>query len=338
LPRCKPALLSSLALSVALALSACGSSSATNAITVYSGQHEQTTALLVAAFERQSGIKVSVRSGDEAALGNQLIQEGANSPADVFYSANSPVLESLRERGLLATVAPGTLTAVPARYSSPSGAWVGISARVSALAYDTTKLSASALPSSILELAQPRWQGMLGFAPSETDFQPLVAAILKRDGAGAAEAWLKGLQRNGHVYSNNETVLIQINDGQVAIGPIEHYYWYRLRAELGAGAMHAALHYFAPRDVGELLVVSGAAVLRSSAHKPAAQRFLAFLASAAGQRVIATSHSYEYPLRPGVSAAPGLMPLSRLGPASLTPADLGDGRTALELEQKLGLL
>ena len=199
-----------------LALAACGGSSDPNAITVYSGQHEQTTALLVAAFERQTGIKVNLRSGDEASLGNQLLQEGSSSPADVFYSENSPVLESLASHGLLAPVEAATLAAVPARYSSARGLWVGVSARLSALAYNPSKLGSTRLPSSILELAQPQWKGKLGFAPSETDFQPLVAAIEHTYGQAAAERWLKGLQANGTVYPDNETAIVQVNNGQSA--------------------------------------------------------------------------------------------------------------------------
>jgi len=332
----RAAILSSLLACAGLVLSACGSSG--NALTVYSGQHEQTTALLVAAFERQSGIKVDVRSGDEAALGDQVLQEGANSPADVFYSENSPVLESLREHGMLAHVDGSTLAAVPARYSSPQGYWVGVSARVSALVYNTSQLAGTKLPSSILELAEPQWKGKVGFAPSETDFQPLVAAITRLDGQAAAERWLKGLQANARVYPDNETVVTQVNNGESAIAPIDHYYWYRLRAEVGASGMHSALHLLAPGDVGELVNVSGAAVLASSAHKAQAQRFLAFLLSEAGQQVIAHSHSYEYPLRPGVAAATGLPPLSSIVPAALTPSELGDGSGPLALEQKLGLL
>jgi iron(III) transport system substrate-binding protein len=337
LSRCKLAILSStLAAAVAL-LSACGASG-TNALTLYSGQHEQTTALLVGAFERQTGIKVDVRSGDEAALGNQVLQEGGNSPADVFYSENSPVLESLREHHMLAAVTPATLAAVPSRYDSAQGDWVGVSARVSALVYNSSQLPAAKLPGSILELAQPQWRGKVGFAPSETDFQPLITAIIKLDGQSTAERWLRGMQANGKVYSDNETLLTQVNNGESAIGPINHYYWYRLRDELGAGGMHSALHYLSPGDPGELVDVSGAGVLASSSHKAAAQRLLAFLVSAGGQRLLADSHSYEYPLRPGVSAASILPPLSKVRPAPVTPADLGDGRAALALEQKLGLL
>ncbi len=265
-------LLSTLLVSSALLLSACGSAKGGSALTVYSGQHEQTTALLVAAFERQTGIKVNLRSADEATLGNQIMQEGSNSPADVFYTENTPVLEALRKQGLLASVRPATLAAVPSRYDSADGRWVGVSARVSALVYNTVKADSRAqLPGSILELAAPRFSGKLGFAPSETDFQPLLTAIVKLDGAATAERWLKGLQANGRIYPDNETVVTQVNNGESTIGPINHYYWYRLRKENGQAQMHSALHYYDPGDPGDLVDVSGAAVLKSSAHPSAAQ-------------------------------------------------------------------
>jgi len=324
--------------SAGLLASACGGSSGARAITLYNGQHEQTTAALVAAFEKQTHIAVNVRSGDEAELADQIMQEGTSSPADVFYTENTPVLEALREHGLLAPVAASTLAQVPRRYDSAQGDWVGVSARVSVLVYNTSQVEPSQLPSSILELAEPRWRGKVGFAPSETDFQPLITSIVRHDGRAAAERWLKGLQANSKLYPDNETVVAQVNNGESAVGLINHYYWFRLRAEVGAGGMHSALHYYAPGDAGDLVDVSGAAVLRSSAHRAAAQAFLAFLVSRAGQETIAHSHSYEYPLRPGVSPAPGLRPFAQLRPTPLTPAELGDGGEALALEQKLGLL
>ncbi len=325
-----------LCLAAVVFASGCGGSSA--GLTVYSGQHEQTTALLVSRFERRTGIKVALRSGDEEALGNQVLQEGSSSPADVFYSENSPVLESLREHGLLAPVAAATLAAVPNRYSSAQGDWVGVSARVSALVYDTGALSASQLPGSLLAIAGAAFRGKVAFAPSETDFQPLVTAIMRLDGVAAAERWLRGLQSNGKAYPDNETVVSEVNSGQAAIGPIDHYYWYRLRDELGAGGVRSALRFLPRGDPGALVDVSGAAVLASSSHRAAAQRFLAFLVSREGQEAIANSHSYEYPLRAGVAPAGGLPPLSRFEPSPLTPAQLGDGSAALALEQKLGLL
>lgn len=329
-------LLAPLLITLSLLLSSCGGSS--NALVLYSGQHEQTTALLVEAFERKTGIKVQVRSADEASLGNQIEQEGSNSPADVFYTENTPVLEALAAKGLLARVAPSTLSAVPSRYSSAEGRWVGVSARVSALVYNTSNVHPAELPGSVLELASPQWKGKVGFAPSETDFQPLVTAIIKLDGKVAAENWLRGLQRNGTVYSDNETVVTQVNNGQSDVGPINHYYWFRLRKEQGAGGTHSALHFFNAGDPGDLVDVSGAAILKSGNRQAAAQKLLAFFVSKEGQEVIAHSDSYEYPLRAGVSPAAGLRPLTNFKANSLTPAELGDGSEALAMEQQLGLL
>ena len=307
-------------------------------ITLYNGQHEQTTAALVKTFERQTHIKVNVRSDDEATLADQILQEGQGSPADVFYTENTPALEVLREQGLLARLAPSTLASVPARYSSPQGDWVGVSARASVLVYNTGQVKPAELPNSILELADPKWRGKLGFAPSETDFQPLITSITKVDGAAAAEKWLQALKENGKIYPDNETVVAQVNNGESAIGPINHYYWYRLRDEVGSSGLHSALHYFAPHDPGDLVDVSGAGVLQSSTHRAAAQAFVAFLVSATGQEVIAHSHSYEYPLRPGVSPATGLRSFQSLEPVNISLGELGDGSAALALEQKVGLL
>ncbi len=325
-------------------LAACGSSGSAGAggpkdsITLYNGQHEQTTALLVAAFEKQTGIKVQVRSADEATLGNQILQEQGNSPADVFYAENTPVLELLREHGYLTPVDAATLAGVPRRYNSAQGDWVGVSARVSVLVYNKSKLGGVRPPTSILELAAPQWRGKVGFAPSETDFQPLLSSIEKLKGRAVAEHWLQALKADGKIYPDNETVVAQVNNGESAIGPINHYYWYRLRAEEGSGGTHSALQSFKPGDPGDLVDVSGAAVLKSSAHQTAAQRFLAFLVSAKGQQLLAHSNSFEYPLRPGVAPAAGLPPLNLVEPNSLTPAELGDGRVPLEMEQRLGLL
>jgi iron(III) transport system substrate-binding protein len=322
----------------AFALSACGASKDSSALTLYNGQHEQTTALLVHDFERQTGIKVQIRSADEATLANQIIQEGSNSPADVFYTENSPALEALGQKGLLAPVREGTLDAVPRKWSAKRGDWVGVSARVSELVYNPSQMKTAEVPSSLLQLATPQFKGKVGFAPSETDFQPLVTSISQLRGKAAAEAWLKGMKENGRVYPDNETVVSQVNNGESAIGPINHYYWYRLRREQGAGGTHSRLHPFAKGDPGDLINVSGAAVLKSSSKQTDAQKLLEYLVSAAGQRTLATSDSYEYPLRPGIAPPPGLPPLSSFGESVLTPAQLGDGHEALELEQNLGLL
>src|SRR5258708_706623 len=70
-------------------------------LTVYSGQHVQTTQALISAFERQTGITVHLRSDDEDVLAQQIVTEGSHSPADVFFTENSPPLQFLASKGLL---------------------------------------------------------------------------------------------------------------------------------------------------------------------------------------------------------------------------------------------
>jgi iron(III) transport system substrate-binding protein len=144
-------------------LAACGNSSASpssggsaTSITLYNGQHEQTANELVAAFEKATGIHVNVRNDDEDTLANQIALQGANSPADVFFTENSPALEFLQNKGLLAPVSKSALAAIPAKYSSPQHDWVAVSARVSVLIYNPALIKASELPTSVLQLANPK--------------------------------------------------------------------------------------------------------------------------------------------------------------------------------------
>jgi iron(III) transport system substrate-binding protein len=310
-------------------------------ITVYNGQHIQTTNALVNAFEKKTGITVNVRSETEDTFTDQIIAEGSRSPADVFYTENSPPLEELASKGMLSQVKVSTLAHTDAHYDSPDGTWAGVSARVSVLVYNTSLVKRSQLPSSVMALADPKWSGKLALAPGETDFQPIVTSVERTYGKAAALRWLDGLRANAgsHIYPDNETVTSQVNAGQVAIGIVNQYYWYRLRAQLGAGATHSDIAYFSPHNAGYVVDVSGIGVLRSSTHQSAAQRFVAFVVSRQGQEIIAHSNSFEYPLDSGVStAAKGETPFAQLQPNPVTVAELGTGASAVSLLQEAQLL
>jgi iron(III) transport system substrate-binding protein len=341
--RVRPALGAALACALgAVVLSGCaqGQGAEPGALVVYSGQHVQTTQALVSAFERATGISVSLRSDDEDVLADQIVTEGARSPADVFYTENSPPLQYLASKGLLAPVEPATLANTPTRFNSPDGKWVGVSARVSVMVYNTSLLKPGQLPTSAMELAQPKWSGRIAIAGSETDFQPIVTSIAHTYGDAAALRWLEAVKANAgsHAYPSNETVTDRIDRGQVALGLINQYYWYRARAQAGSGGTHSAIAFFAPRDVGYVMNVSGAGVLKSSAHRAEAQRFLAFLTSAQGQQIIAHGDSFEYPVASGVQTAQPLAPFGQLQPNPITVGELGTGAEAIRLLQEAQLL
>jgi iron(III) transport system substrate-binding protein len=296
------------------------------------------TEALIQGFEEHSGAGVQVRYGEDEGLASQIEQEGDASPADVILAENTPPLELLAGKGLLAEVDSSTLGEVPGRYSSPTGGWVGVAARETVMVYNPDLVAAGELPASILDLAKPEWSGKLAIAPSEPDFVPIVSAIEKLDGEAAAKSWLEGFADNAKHYNDNEGIIAAVDGGQVAAGIVNHYYWYEALAEEGKGSVTSKLHYFGNEDPGALVNVSGAGTLASSGDPALAQEFLAYVVSEEGQSAMTGSGDWEYPLNSAVAPPPGLKPFDSLEPPKVGPADLGDGSGPVELMQEVGLL
>jgi iron(III) transport system substrate-binding protein len=324
------------AVAVLLVAGCGGSGSSRPSITLYNGQHPELTASMVSAFERATGVSVGERTNDGVVLADDILQEGRSSPADVYLTENSPELVDLSQHGLLARLPRSILDQVPAGDRSPNGTWVGVALRVSSLVYDPARISRSELPSSIVELAQPKWKGKLAIAPLDSDFPPVVGAVIASHGKEIASSWLAGLKRNAAVYQDEESVVAAVNRGDQAVGVINQYYWYRLRLEVGARRIHSALYYFPHGDPGSVVNVSGAAVLASSAHRRNAERFVALLVSRSGQRLISRGDDFEYPVRAGVAPNPELPPFARIPHASIPVAALGDDLAARQMILRAG--
>ncbi|HET7477660.1 MAG TPA: iron ABC transporter substrate-binding protein [Dermatophilaceae bacterium] len=330
------------AITLAASLVACGgsggaSSPGANALVLYNAQHEDLMKLMVDGFTKATGIAVSVRDGSDFELANQINQEGSRSPADVFVTENSPAMALVNQGGNFAKLDPATLAQVPARYRPSDGSWVGFAARTTVLVYAKAKVDAGTLPGSILDLAGPAWAGRVGIAPAGADFQAIVSAVLALNGEDKTLAWLRGLKANAKTYRSNVAIMQAVNRGEIDAGVIYHYYWFKDQAESGANSDATALHYFRGGDAGGFVSVSGAGVLKSSRRAADAQKLVAYLASPAGQQILAKSSALEYPVGNGAAAAPALTPLAELDPPAV---DLGslNGLTTVSLMQEAGLL
>ncbi len=334
-----PRLLRAGVLALALAPAAPAARAADGPLVLYSAQHEQMVDSLTDAFTHETGIPVKVRTGEAPEIASQIIAEGTRSPADVYFTENSPELTLLDEKGRLAPVDSKTLAAVPKDDSAADGHWVGVLGREDVLAFNPSLVAETALPASVLDLATPAWHGRVAIAPSDADFLPLVGAVAALKGEQAALDWLRGLRRNAAVFDDDEGVVAAVDRGAVATGIINNYYWSRLATEQGAKRTHSRIHHFAPGDVGALVNVSGAAVLASSTHQAIAQRFLAFLVSTPVQTAIGKGNvDFEYPLAPGVAPNPMLTPFDQLHPPSISMSAIGDDQLAGRLLREAGLL
>ncbi|UFS95696.1 iron ABC transporter substrate-binding protein [Nocardia huaxiensis] len=321
-----------------LGVTACSNSSTDeNEILVYNAQHESLTKEWADAFTKQTGIKVTLRQGGDTDLGNQLVAEGANSPADLFLTENSPAMALVENAGLFADVDANTLAQVPEQYRPSTGKWTGVAARSTVFVYNTGKLPADQLPKSLLDLQQPQWKGRWSAGVSGADFQAIVAALLELKGEDATRAWLKGMKDNAIVSQNNVTTMKGVNAGQFDGGVIYHYYWYRDQAKTKENSGNTALHYFKNQDPGAFVSVSGGGVLKSSKKQENAQKFLNFIVSQQGQEVLRDGTSMEYPVAAGVAANPALPPLDTLGAPKVDPSKL-DAKKVTQLMTEAGLL
>ena len=324
-------------LTVLLPLASCGGDSGPRVV-VYNAQHEELISAVADAFTAKTGIDVELRNGSDLELANQIVTEDKASKADVFLTENSPAMSYVESQGLLAPLDAETIANIPARYRPADDSWTGFAARSTVLVYNPSKVTEDELPASLMDLADPSWQGRISFSPTGADFQAIIAAVLATQGETATRSWLEGLKRNGTVYDGNNVVLESVNSGQSDAGIIYHYYWYRDQEESGDNSDNTELHYFGDQDPGAFLSLSGAAVLTNGQNDQEAQDFVDFLTGPEGQQVIADSYALEYPLNPAVQLdRAGVRPLAELQPPDVNVSDL-DSQKVIQLLTDTGFL
>jgi iron(III) transport system substrate-binding protein len=311
---------------------------AQRALTVYSGRSEELVGPLFAQFTEQTGIKVEARYGDTAELAAQLLEEGAGSPAQVFFAQDAGALGAVEAAGLFAALPEKAATAVPAPYRAPDGTWTGVTGRARVIVYDPQQVPADQVPRSVLDLTDPKWRSQVAIAPTNASFQSFVTAMRIADGDDTTRKWLKGMVDNdAQRYEKNGLILDAVDAGQVKLGLINHYYWYEKAAEVGEAKMRSKIAFTAPGDPGSLVNVAGAGILKPAADNKEAAEFLEWLLAPETQQWF-VANTYEYPLLPNVPAAEGLPPLESLRGPDVALADLDSLPATLSMLEDVGLL
>ena len=318
------------ALAVSASLASAGSQA--GSLTVYSGREQEVVERLFQRFEQATGIKVKVRYGESAELAATLAEEGKSSPADVFFAQDAGSLGATALGGRLERLPAALLNRVGRQYRDPSGRWVGTSGRARVIAYNTKLVKPADLPRSVFDLTRPRWQGKLGFPPTNASFQAFVTAMRLTAGEQRTRDWLRAIKRNApKLYDKNTSVVEAIAAGEIEVGLVNHYYLAILKQEQPAAPV--ANLFLKGGDPGALVNGAGAGIVTGTKHQAEARRFVAYLLSAAGQRYYTTAEEAEYPLVAGIKPQAGLPPL-----AAIQGPNMDLGKLGPELEQTLELL
>ena len=315
-----------------IGLAGCAPGDADGDFVVYVGRSETLIQPLIDQYVAETGVEVQVRYAGSAELAAQILEEGDNSPADVFMAQDAGALGAVSKAGYLRELDADLLKLIAPEYRAADGTWMGVSGRVRVFNYNPEKVLE--LPSSVLDLAGPEWKGRVGIAPTNSSFQAFVTALRLIEGDDVALAWLEAMKENGVIYEKNSAILEAVESGQVDAGLINHYYWYARGNEVGFENLNSEIAAFESQDVGNLRNVAGVGILSEDSR---AKAFVQFLLSETAQQYFVTETS-EYPLIEGLDPLPGLTPLDQIPAPEFDLNDLEALEETLQLIRAAGLI
>ena len=304
-------------------------------LVVYSGRGESLVDPIIRQFADVTGIDVEVKYGGTASLAATLLEEGANSPADVFYAQDPGGLGAVES--LLSPLPSGILERSPEWARSPEGLWAGVSGRARVLVYSPERVPESELPADIFELTDPKWKGRVGWAPTNGSFLTMVTGMRKLWGEEKTAEWIEGMVANGTtIYPKNTPQVAAVAAGEIDVGLVNHYYLYRFISEEGE-EFAARNHHPSGGGPGALVMVSGAGILATAENRDNAERFVEFLLGTVAQQFFA-GQTFEYPLVEGVKVNRLLTPLDEINLPDVALADLSDLEGTTAILRDLGAL
>jgi iron(III) transport system substrate-binding protein len=304
-------------------------------LTVYSGRSEEYIAPFFAEYEKQSGIKLNIRYGDSAELAAQILEEGSNSPADLFLSQDAGSLGAVSEAGLFIELGNDVAVDIPAQFVAANRTWVGVTGRARVLAYSPERVST--LPKSFADLTNPIYKNKVGIAPTNSSFQAFITALIENKGEDFTKKWLTDMKANGaKIYAKNSLIVEAIDKGEIDLGLVNHYYIWETSESLGR-PVKAEVSYFTAGDFGNLINVSGVGIFSSSKKQAAAAELINYLTSVATQQKF-VKDTHEYSLLTSATAPEGVPALDQVGAPTIDLKSLVNIKRTQDLLIEVGLL
>jgi iron(III) transport system substrate-binding protein len=286
-------------------------------LVVYSGRSEPLIKPFLEEFAERNALDVQVRFADTADLVGTLLEEGDNTRADVFIGQDAASLARLGQEGLLQPY--DGIRKTPARFRAGDNTWTGLSGRARVLIVPAGGES----PDSVFDLTDPRWKGQLaGPITSNVSFRDWVSAIRLKRGDEFARDYLEGLKRNDlTVLASHGEVQSAVGDGEFEIGLVNHYY-VELEKQEGSD-VEAVYTDQQPGGFGVVFNVASAGILAGAENAENAERLMDYLLTPEVQQRFARAN-FEYPVLPGLEAAPGVRPFGSFRITDVSLEELGE--------------
>ena len=306
-------------------------------LVVYSGRKESLVGPIIEQFKEATGIEVEVKYGSTGEIAATLMEEGMNTPADVFFAQDPGGLGAIANAGMFSKLSADILGLAPDWAQSPEGLWVGISGRARTLVYSTADLDSADLPDTLQGLTDPKWKGKIGWAPTNGSFQAMVTAMRVLWGEEETKTWLQAIQDNeAQVYPKNTPQVAAAAEGEILVGLVNHYYLHRFLSEEG-DEFGARNHHLPGGGPGSLVMVAGGGILSTAKNQDNAEKFFKFMLSTVAQQYFA-GQTYEYPLVEGVKTNRILTPMEEINKPDIDMAQLEDLAGTQTMLRDLGIL
>ena len=291
-----------------LFLIAFASSLFANEVNIFSARHYDSDVQLYEKFTAKTGIKVNVISGKDKALQKRITEEGKDSKADLYITADAGRLGAFQQKGMFQRGASSKAVkaVVPANFRTAY--WTGIAKRARIIYYSPERVSASELKGMTYEsLADPKWKGKVVIRKSNNVYnQSLVASLIKNNGKKATADWAKGVVANMARDSkgNDRAQILAVAAGEADLAVANTYYLaLMLSGKKGPEQQAAAKKvkpFFPNQDGrGTHMNISGAGILKYAPNKANAIKLIEFLLTKEAQEHI-VNNTFEYPMIDGV--------------------------------------
>ena len=279
-------------------------------LNIYTARHYQSDDEIYAAFTKATGIAVNRIEDKEDALIERIKNEGANSPADLFITADAGRLWRAQDVGILQPVdSPVLNERIPASLRDPDGHWFGFSMRARVIYYSKAELGPDAV-ASYEDLADPKWRGKICIRSGSNVYNlSLLGSLIELKGEAEAEIWAKGVAANlAREPQGGDTDQIKaVAAGECQLAVANTYYYVRLMKSDDPADREVAekVGVIFPNqgDRGTHVNISGAGVTTHAKNRAEAIRFLEWLATPDIQARFASAN-FEFPANPAAKTEP----------------------------------
>ena len=283
-----------------------------NEVNVFNARHYKADAELYGKFTNKTGIKVNLINGKSGALEKRMIEEGADSSADLYITADAGRCGAFQAKGMTQSgLTSATIkSSVPKNFRTTH--WTGVAKRARIIYYSPERVTGAELSGMTYEgLADSKWKGRLVIRKSSNIYnKSLVASLIKNNGKKATAEWAKGVVANMAREStgNDRAQIMAVAAGEADIAVANTYYLaLMLSGKKGAEQQEAAkkVKAFFPNQDGRgtHMNISCAALVKGAPNKANAIALVDYLLSPQAQEHF-TNNTFEFPMISGVSPSP----------------------------------